>query len=212
MQYQVGSLGAIQQLEDRSDEQLRSESKHRAAARAILGARAAERYDVKQARTYFNDNLVTVVVQDLMTKGEHSLIRDGRGDLVLQTRRAYQDTMGDELSAGVEDITGREVVAFLSANHLHPDIRHRANDATISLALVARGLAVTMLPELPLEGRRRGVALRAIAEGPVDRAIFAATRAADAARPSTQALVAAVRDAAAALGAPPSVSRPRARA
>jgi DNA-binding transcriptional LysR family regulator len=93
-----------------------------------------------------------------------------------------------------------------------PDIRHRANDATISLALVARGLAVTLLPELPLEGRRRGVALRAIAEGPVDRAIFAATRAADAARPSTQALVAAVRDAAAAVATPPSVSRPPARA
>jgi DNA-binding transcriptional LysR family regulator len=93
-----------------------------------------------------------------------------------------------------------------------PDIRHRANDATISLALVARGLAVTMLPELPLAGRRRGVALRAIAEGPVDRAIFAATRVADAARPSTRALVAAVRDAAAALATPPSVSRPPARA
>lgn len=57
MQYQVGSLGAIQQLEDRTDEQLRSESKHRAAARAILGARAAEKYDVKQARTYFNEAL-----------------------------------------------------------------------------------------------------------------------------------------------------------
>ena len=57
MQYQVGTLGAIQQLEDRTDEQLRSESKHRAAARAILGARAAERYDVKGARAYFNEAL-----------------------------------------------------------------------------------------------------------------------------------------------------------
>jgi hypothetical protein len=57
MQYQVGSLGAIQQLEDRTDEQLLSESKHRAAARAILGARAAEKYDVKQARTFFNEAL-----------------------------------------------------------------------------------------------------------------------------------------------------------
>jgi len=57
MQYQVGSLGAIQQLEDRTDEQLRSESKHKAAARAILGARAAERYDVKQARAFFNEAL-----------------------------------------------------------------------------------------------------------------------------------------------------------
>jgi hypothetical protein len=58
MQYQVGTLGAIQQLEDRTDEQLLSETKHRAAARAILGARAAEKYDARQARIYFNEALV----------------------------------------------------------------------------------------------------------------------------------------------------------
>ena len=57
MQYQLGSLQAIPQLEDRTDEQLISESKHRAAARAILGARAAERYDAKAARAYFNEAL-----------------------------------------------------------------------------------------------------------------------------------------------------------
>jgi hypothetical protein len=57
MQQRVGSLGAIQQLETRSDEQLLSESKHRAAARAILGARAAERYDAKASRAYFNEAL-----------------------------------------------------------------------------------------------------------------------------------------------------------
>ena len=57
MQYQLGSLQAIPQLEDRTDEQLVSESKHRAAARAILGARAAERYDAKAARGYFNEAL-----------------------------------------------------------------------------------------------------------------------------------------------------------
>jgi DNA-binding transcriptional LysR family regulator len=80
-----------------------------------------------------------------------------------------------------------------------PDIRHRANDATVSLALVARGLAVTLLPELPLPFRHQGVTRRRIAEGSVTRAIFAATRAADAARPSTQALLGAVRDAATAV-------------
>ena len=58
MQYQVGTLGAIQQLEDRTDEQLLSETKHRSAARAILGARAAEKYDARQARIYFNEALV----------------------------------------------------------------------------------------------------------------------------------------------------------
>src|SRR5438067_12768631 len=45
MQYQVGGLQMISELENRTEEQLLSESKHRAAAKAILGARAAERYD-----------------------------------------------------------------------------------------------------------------------------------------------------------------------
>lgn len=57
MVMQAGTLGAIQKLEPRSDEELLRETKHRAAARAILGARAAERYDAKQARTFFNEAL-----------------------------------------------------------------------------------------------------------------------------------------------------------
>jgi DNA-binding transcriptional LysR family regulator len=84
-----------------------------------------------------------------------------------------------------------------------PDIRHRTNDATLGLALVARSLAVTLLPELPLPHHPPGVTVRPIAESPVNRAIFVATRATDAARPSTQALVAAVREAATGLHAAP---------
>src|SRR3954451_7903415 len=53
-----------------------------------------------------------------------------------------------------------------------PDIRYRGNDATVSLALVARGLAVTLLPDLVVPGDHPGVALRAIAEPPVNRRIF----------------------------------------
>jgi uncharacterized protein YbcI len=75
-----------------------------------------------KARTHFSDNLITVVVQDLLTKGERSLIRDGKSELVLETRRAYQLTMRDDLTAGIQEITGRQVIAFLSANHLNPDI------------------------------------------------------------------------------------------
>jgi DNA-binding transcriptional LysR family regulator len=81
-----------------------------------------------------------------------------------------------------------------------PDVRHRTNDAGISLAIVAHGFAVGMLPALALPSRHPGVTLRDIAGGPVNRAIFAATRSADAARPSTQALLAAVLAAAAPLG------------
>ena len=113
---------------------------------------------------------------------------------------------------GWEDVTER---VCRELGGFEPDIRHRTNDATVSLALVARGLAVTMLPELVLSARPAGLTLRAIADGPVQRTIFVATRAADAARPSTQALLGAVRDAVAALGpavspASESPSRPRA--
>jgi DNA-binding transcriptional LysR family regulator len=73
-----------------------------------------------------------------------------------------------------------------------PDIRHRTNDATVALAVVAHGLAVTLLPDIALMGHGPGVAPRAIAEGHVSRTLFAVTRAADAARPSTQAVLAAV--------------------
>ena len=57
MQVQVGALAAIQQLEHKTDEQLQGESRHRVAAKALLGARAAERYDAKTARAYFNEAL-----------------------------------------------------------------------------------------------------------------------------------------------------------
>ncbi|GBD46634.1 hypothetical protein HRbin41_01463 [bacterium HR41] len=56
-QLRVGALQAIPELESRSDEELLREQRHRVAARAILGARAAERYDAKTARRYFNEAL-----------------------------------------------------------------------------------------------------------------------------------------------------------
>jgi DNA-binding transcriptional LysR family regulator len=77
-----------------------------------------------------------------------------------------------------------------------PDIAHRTNDATIATALVARGLAVTLLPDLAL-ALYGGVAVHPIAERPVTRTIFAATRATDATRPSIRALLAAIQAASA---------------
>ena len=67
-------------------------------------------------------DLVSVVLHDTLTKGERSLVRDGRSQLVLDTRKAYQQTMRDELVAGVEQHTGRKVIAFLSDNHINPDV------------------------------------------------------------------------------------------
>ncbi|HWI74400.1 MAG TPA: LysR family transcriptional regulator [Baekduia sp.] len=81
-----------------------------------------------------------------------------------------------------------------------PEIRHRTNDAVVSLALVAQGLAVTLLPDLVAPERHPGVVVRDLAEGTTHRTILAATRTADARRPSVQALLAAVRAEATALG------------
>src|SRR4051794_7622340 len=50
---QRSALAAMQQLETRSDEELEREQKFKAAAQAILGARAAERYDADAARAHF---------------------------------------------------------------------------------------------------------------------------------------------------------------
>jgi DNA-binding transcriptional LysR family regulator len=94
--------------------------------------------------------------------------------------------------------TCRDLAAF------DPDIRHRTNDSVTSLALVAGGQAVTLLPALvdPDPAKHPGIAVREIAEGSVHRTIFTATRSADATRPSVQAMLAAIRAAAERLGWP----------
>jgi uncharacterized protein YbcI len=75
-----------------------------------------------KARTHISENLVTVVLEDTLTMGERSLVRDGEANLVLATRAAFQRTMGPQLIAAVERHSGRKVHAFLSANHLDPDV------------------------------------------------------------------------------------------
>ncbi len=138
----------------------------------------------------------------------HELLRDPV-HLVLPSRhpaaRRHRDAVPLAELAGEAWTTGHpgmgwEEVTRRTCRELggfEPDIRHRTNDATVALEVAARGLAVTLLPDLALLGRHSRIALRAIAEGEVDRAMFAVTRATDAARPSTQALIAAVRVAAA---------------
>ncbi len=42
-----------------------------------------------KARTYINDDVVTVLLQDTLTKGERSLVSDELDKLVLTTRKAF---------------------------------------------------------------------------------------------------------------------------
>jgi uncharacterized protein YbcI len=75
-----------------------------------------------KARTHISENLITVVLHDTLTKGERSLLADGEVKLVLANRKAFQNTMGPALTEAIEKITGQQVIAFLSDNHIDPDI------------------------------------------------------------------------------------------
>jgi hypothetical protein len=114
MQMQVGVLSAIPQLESRTDEQLISESKHRAAARAILGARAAERYDAKAARAYFNEALAGAHPQE-----RPALRQMMKASLALAERRP--DELRDAMEKlGQEAPSGRQMFMLRMMGLLAP--------------------------------------------------------------------------------------------
>ncbi len=100
---QRGSLQAIQQLEHRSDEELESETRYRAAAQAILGARAAERYDAKEARAHFQKAIAAARPQERL-----QLRRMADASLALAERRAGDLKRATE-RLGVETPTTRQL-------------------------------------------------------------------------------------------------------
>jgi uncharacterized protein YbcI len=72
--------------------------------------------------SFHHGNIVIVVMQDALTRAERSLAVNGEQEAVLSMRRLFQRTMRDELTTSVESLTGRKVAAFLSDNHLEPDM------------------------------------------------------------------------------------------
>jgi uncharacterized protein YbcI len=75
-----------------------------------------------RARTTISRDLVVVVLQDSLTSGELFLAGSDRAEQVLDTRRAYQDSMRPDYIAAIEALTDRTVAAFMSANHIDPDL------------------------------------------------------------------------------------------
>lgn len=88
---QKSALAQMQALETRSDEELQRETRMKAAALAILGARAAERYDAKASREYFRRAVAASRPQERM-----QLRRMADASLALAERRP------DDLKAAVE--------------------------------------------------------------------------------------------------------------
>jgi len=100
---QRSQLAAMQQLESRSDEELEAETKFKAAAQAILGARAAERYDAKAARAHFQRALAAARPQERL-----QLRRMADASLALAERRADDLKKATE-RLGVEAPTNRQL-------------------------------------------------------------------------------------------------------
>jgi hypothetical protein len=151
---QRGGLEAIQALEQRSDEELEAETKFKAAAMAILGARASERFDADAARAYFQRAIAAARPQERM-----QLRRMADASLALAERRA-----GD-LKTAVERLgqapPGRRQLFALGAMGLlvpasSAGILARIRGVLLIIllvaALVAVGLGIVELVALPFGG------------------------------------------------------------
>ena len=74
------------------------------------------------ARTTIGPDTVVVTLRNSLTKAERTLASHGQEVEVLAMRRAFQNTMREDLVEAVERITGRTVEAFLSDNLYEPDV------------------------------------------------------------------------------------------
>ena len=75
-----------------------------------------------KARTSINRDSVVILFADTLTKGERKLAEIGDGASVLQMRHRFQEAIREDLIAVVEKQIERKVVAFMSANHIDPDM------------------------------------------------------------------------------------------
>ena len=75
-----------------------------------------------RARTTITDELVVVVMGETLLKAERSLVASGEENTVLATRRKFQATMREEFVTLIEGALERRVIAFMSDNHLEPDL------------------------------------------------------------------------------------------
>ena len=75
-----------------------------------------------KAKTTISRDLVAVVLQDTMTKAERTLASNGDAQFVLDMRHRFQHAMRDDLVAAVERLSERKVIAFMSDNHIDPDM------------------------------------------------------------------------------------------
>lgn len=151
---QRSQLAAMQQLEGRSDEELEAETRFKSAAQAILGARAAERYDAKAARAHFQRALAAARPQERL-----QLRRMADASLALAERRAGDLKQAAE-RLGVEPPSSRQLLGLRVMGVVAPPasagtlmrIRGVAIIILVIIALLAVGFGLVYLVSLPFGG------------------------------------------------------------
>jgi hypothetical protein len=151
---QRSQMAAMQQLEHRSDEELEAETRFKAAAQAILGARAAERYDAKAARAHFQRALAAARPQERL-----QLRRMADASLALAERRPGDLKQAAE-RLGVEPPTKRQLLGLRVMGLIAPPasagwlLRARgiAIIIIVVIALLALGFGIVELVSLPFGG------------------------------------------------------------
>jgi len=158
---QKGALASMSKLETKSDEELTMETRHRAAAQAILGARAAERYDAKRAREHFKAAIAASRPQERL-----QLRRMAEASLALAERRA------DDLKIAAEKLgqtppSSRQLFILRLMGRIAPPagaprIKRIGGIALlmgILFALLATGWGLAKLFALPFGGVASDVAI-----------------------------------------------------
>ena len=151
---QKGALAAMQRLESKSDEELLAETRFRAAAQAILGARAAERMDAKRSREHFRAAIAAARPQERL-----QLRRMAEASLALAERRPGDLKAATEKLGGTPP-TNRQLLMLRVMGIVAPPksagLARRIGGILLVLlfivAVIALGTGIVTLISLPFGG------------------------------------------------------------
>lgn len=74
------------------------------------------------ASTFINQNVVVCLLENIFSTQEGNQVASGASAQVIDGRVAFQSATQDEFTQEIERLTGRDVVAFMSANQTDPGI------------------------------------------------------------------------------------------
>jgi len=148
------ALNAMQQLENRSDEELEKETRFKAAAQAILGTRAAERMDAAKSREHFRAAIAASRPQERL-----QLRRMAEASLALAERRAGDLKVATEKLGGTPP-TNRQLLMLRVMGVIAPPksagLPRRIGGVLLVilaiLLVIVIGFAVVKLIALPFGG------------------------------------------------------------